>query len=157
MNIHSFFYFLGINVKLAGAEDNLMHNKFCLVDVLKNELNENSIIGIPPILINGSLNWTRSVSCQLLWSSTLNEIFLVKIFSFEIGFCSTLWKCDVYCRHKCTRRLQGHIWFYVEQIFVFNLWKVYPILKCATEKRLIGDCYCNVRTNQQIVLLRNYK
>ena len=56
--------FTGIYVKITNStRDHLMHNKFCVIDVLRDEktlvVNKHPLNGV---FINGSMNWSMGVS-----------------------------------------------------------------------------------------------
>lgn len=61
-----FRFYKGIVIRVGGDSVKLMHNKFCLIDVLNNEAeclkNSHPTNGV---LINGSFNWTTNVSIFL--------------------------------------------------------------------------------------------
>lgn len=54
-------FLTGAWVRVVGNGENLMHNKFCLIDVTTNE-DMRIIHPNNGLLINGSLNWTSNVN-----------------------------------------------------------------------------------------------
>lgn len=49
-------------MRIAGNGDKYMHHKFCLIDVMYDEIDaEENTHPVNGILINGSMNWTSNV------------------------------------------------------------------------------------------------
>lgn len=97
-----------IPVRIAGTGEQIMHNKFCLIDVLTDE--KSIIENAHPqngLLINGSMNWTLNVSNK--WSSVNQEQRTMMSDFFSAGFVWQLGERSLHIRRAFEVGIQESI------------------------------------------------